>query len=109
MTMDCKHFPSCNASLCPLDPELDSRTWFVGECICKRMDFAAFPMVRRQKQFNKKRPGKYSERPLYAEWLRRTAPKKRSFSPEHLSQLRDRMKKMRKITDHREMTLSTPP
>jgi hypothetical protein len=107
--MDCKHFPSCNASLCPLDPELENRTWFVGESICKRLDYAALPMVKRQKQLNKKRPGKYSERPLHAEWLRRTVRKKRLLSPERLSQLRDRMKKMGKITASREMTQSIPP
>ena len=107
--MDCKHFASCNANLCPLDPELDNRTWFIGEDCCKRQDFAALPMIRRQKELNKKRPGKYSERPLHAEWLRRTVRKKRSLSPEHLAELRDRMKKMRKITGSREVVESAPP
>ncbi|MHC4634826.1 MAG: hypothetical protein ACYSYU_06405 [Planctomycetota bacterium] len=36
----CRYFESCDAPLCPLDPDIDKRTWFADEPICKRRKFA---------------------------------------------------------------------
>lgn len=107
--MGCKHFPSCSANLCPLDHDLDERAWFMGEAVCKRKDLAALPMIKRQRQLNRKRPGEYTGKPLRAAWLRGSAPRKRVLSEEHRAQLRDRMNKLRKITDPEESNPSPPP
>lgn len=106
---DCKHFLFCSANLCPLDPDLDERSWFIGEAICRRKDLAGLSMVKRQKQLNRKRPGEYSGKPLQATWLRRSAPRKRVLSEEHRAQLRDRMNKLRKNTGSEETAPSPPP
>ena len=106
---DCKHFLSCSANLCPLDPDLDERTWFIGEAVCKRKDLAALPMIRRQRQLNRKRPGEYMGKPLRAAWLRSSAPRKRVLSEERRAQLRDRMNKLRKNTGSEETAPSPPP
>jgi hypothetical protein len=106
---DCIHFPSCSANLCPLDPGLDDCTWFIGEAICKRKDLAGLPMIKRQKQLNRKRPLEYSDKPLQAAWLKASAPRKRSLSAEHRSKLRERMKQLRKNTCSREASPSPPP
>ena len=37
---DCQHFDYCDAPLCPLDPDIDKRTWFADEPVCKRRKFA---------------------------------------------------------------------
>lgn len=107
--MDCKHFPSCSVNLCPLDPGMDDRNWFIGEAICRRKDLAGLPMVKRQKQLNRKRPDEYSGKPLQAAWLRRSAPRKRVLSDERRAQLRDRMNKLRKNTGSEETAPSPPP
>jgi hypothetical protein len=78
----CKYFTTCNTNLCPLDKEIGLRTWFIGEDVCKSRDHATDPMIRRQKQLNRLRPLKYTEKPLSAEWLSATAPQKRILSPE---------------------------
>jgi hypothetical protein len=79
---DCKHFLTCNANLCPLDPDIASRSWFIGEDVCKHKDHKDLPMIRRQKQLNRLKPTIYAEKPLHADWLRKTAPRKISLSPE---------------------------
>lgn len=79
---DCKHFLTCNANLCPLDPDMDRRSWLIGEAVCKHKGHKDLPMLRRQKQLNRLKPDKYERRPLLGDWLRRTAPKKISLSPE---------------------------
>jgi hypothetical protein len=32
---DCKYFDSCDAPLCPFDVDIDKRTWYADEPICK--------------------------------------------------------------------------
>ena len=93
--MDCKHFNACNANLCPLDPELTHRTWFIGEAVCKRKDHASLPMIKRQKQLNKKRPKEYAGKPLRSPWLEDTAPRERVLSDEHRASLAEKMKNVR--------------
>lgn len=93
--MDCKHFNTCNANLCPIDPELAHRTWFIGEAVCRRKDHAILPMIRRQKQLNKKRPKEYSGKPLRSHWLEHTAPRERALTDEHRMSLAEKMKTVR--------------
>ncbi len=89
--VDCKRFTSCSANLCPLDSEIEERRWFVGEGVCKRKDFAHLPMIRRQRQLNRTRPGKYMDRPLKASWLATTWRAKRTLSDEEKEKLRKRL------------------
>jgi hypothetical protein len=91
---NCQNSPTCNANICPLDPDIEKRSWFIGEDVCIRKDFAAIPMIRRQKQLNRKKPREYLDKPLYAEWLTCTAPKKRVLSQEHRSALAENMRRI---------------
>jgi len=88
----CPNYKTCNANLCPLDSDIEKRTWFIGEDVCNRKDHTDMPMVRRQKQLNKRKPMEYSEKPLFAVWLSESAPKKRRLSPEHRAALAERMR-----------------
>lgn len=78
--MGCKHFISCSANLCPLDPDLALRSWFIGEEICRLKMHADLPMARRQKQLNRRQPKEYLERPLSARWLISSNPGDHAFA-----------------------------
>ena len=82
MKIDCKHFLTCNANLCPLDQDMAWRSWFIGEDVCKFKEHKDLPMIRRQKQLNRLKPAKYAESLLFSDWLTRTAPQKILLSPE---------------------------
>ena len=41
----CRLYGTCNANLCPLDPELDKRTWFIGDDVCNLPDYRQLPMI----------------------------------------------------------------
>jgi hypothetical protein len=90
----CPNYKTCNANLCPLDSDLEKRTWFIGEDVCSRKDNAGLPMIRRQRQLNKRRPSEYSGKPLSSGWLSESAPRKRQISDEHRAALSERMRLM---------------
>ncbi|MCK8604412.1 hypothetical protein [Desulfoferrobacter suflitae] len=90
--VDCKHFRSCSANLCPLDPELARRSWTIGEEICRCKAHRDLPMIRRQKQLKRLKPQKYLDKLLTAQWLMKTAPRKRSVSAQQRQKLVDRLK-----------------
>jgi len=93
--MECQHFKTCSANLCPIDPGLEERTWFVGEPVCRRKDYATMPMIRRQRQLNKRKPKEYTGKSLRPHELRETAPKERSLSDEHRARLAEGMERVR--------------
>ena len=50
---DCRYFESCDAPLCPLDPDIDKRTWFADEPICKCRKFAKLLWRKNQRKIAK--------------------------------------------------------
>lgn len=44
--MNCTHFDSCNAPLCPLDPTMNSRVYLDSEPVCLFMLEAVKPLGR---------------------------------------------------------------
>lgn len=93
---NCPNYLTCNANICFLDPDLYKRSWFIGEDVCNRKDFSSLPMIRRQKQLNRKKPREYVDKSLNAEWLTGTAPKKRSLTQERRSALAENMRRINK-------------
>ena len=98
---NCPKFQGCNANLCPDDPRINARTWFVGEALCKNPEHAESLIVVRQKQLNRLKPRTYLDKPLSAEWLIETAPVKRTLTPERRLQLQDQVAKARSAKDAR--------
>ncbi|HOV88378.1 MAG TPA: hypothetical protein PLM79_18635 [Syntrophobacteraceae bacterium] len=94
--MDCRHFISCSANLCPLDSCLSLRSWFIGEDICKLKPHSDHPLVKRQKQLNRRRPKEHLEKPLFADWLTISTPKKRNLTRERREALSQKMKNINK-------------
>jgi|GEM_PF-3178805 len=107
---NCHNYLTCNANICPVDPDRNKRSWFIGEDACSRKDFASLPMTRRQKQLNRKKPREYLGQPLYADWLTRTAPKKRSLSEEHRSALAENMRRINeaKLSESSGASMTSP-
>jgi hypothetical protein len=100
-----KRFTGCNANLCPVDPNLDRRTWFIGEDVCKNPECAGSAMIRRQKQLNRLKPSTYLDNVLTPAWLIKTAPTKRVLTPEQKLQLQERAKKAREAQKERREAL----
>jgi len=51
-TKKCPRFISCNAPLCPLDPELHKRIWIADEPVCTRKDIS-LPWLEQQRRYKK--------------------------------------------------------
>lgn len=87
LMQDCPQYRTCNANLCPHDPDIDKRSWFLGEDVCRVREHKAMPMIRRQRQLNRLRPAKYMETPLSPSWLSATARVKRVLTDEQRTRL----------------------
>jgi hypothetical protein len=83
----CKHSQSCSSNICPKDKDVNLRTWFVDEDICSLREYRDLPFVRRQRQLKKRRPPSLMDKLLSYDYLMKTAPKKRTLSPEHKAKL----------------------
>jgi hypothetical protein len=86
---NCPNFHTCSANLCPLDPDLNSRAWLIGEDVCSNRSLRTEPMVKRQKKLNKRQPQSLMEQGLTAEYLIETAPKKRLLTRRQIEVLRE--------------------
>jgi len=66
---DCKFFPTCSASLCPLDPDVSKRIWLPEEGdteeICRNTDFAGLQFVITQKKIRRALRNRKQERDDY--------------------------------------------
>ena len=49
----CQNFNTCNAPLCPLDEEIEHRTFFADEDICKVKEFSNRLFIKNQKKLKK--------------------------------------------------------
>jgi hypothetical protein len=85
----CPRFESCSANMCPKDRHIDYRTWYPLEDVCPLAEYRHLPYIRRQRQINKHQPKSlmHMDYPLTFDYLVRTAPKKRTLSPEHKAKL----------------------
>lgn len=83
----CRLYGSCNANLCPLDPDLGRRTWMIGEEVCNLPEHRQLAMIRRQRQLNRLRSESYMGMALEPEWLAKTARAKRELSEEQRTAL----------------------
>ena len=49
MSEKCSKWERCSANICPLDPDLVKRSWFVDEEICTSLKYRRHPAVLAQK------------------------------------------------------------
>jgi hypothetical protein len=88
---ECRLFKTCSANLCPLDQDLSVRSWSIGESVCKSKFHQDLPMIRRQKQLNRRKPEKHMELSLSPDWLVRTAGKLRHLTSEQKARTLSRL------------------
>ena len=91
----CPGFETCSAPLCPRDPQLELKTWFLDEDICRSLQYRQSPLVRRQRQLKRRMSKEFSGKQLTAEFLIETAPVKRTLSPERKAELVERLEPFR--------------
>lgn len=90
----CPSFHKCSANLCPRDPKIKDRVWFVGEEICTSRQYGQRRWVRKQRSINKRQTKSYLNRPVtYQELFDNSRP--RQLSPEQREALRQRIEKAR--------------
>ncbi|MGC9123594.1 MAG: hypothetical protein ACP5IB_05960 [Thermoplasmata archaeon] len=46
----CPYFGSCNAPICPLDPDIERAVWYPNEEICKNKEFNNLNFIINQKK-----------------------------------------------------------
>ena len=51
---NCRNYPTCKASLCPLDPNLRNVIWYPDEDICNRRGLPKTDWLPRQRRIAKK-------------------------------------------------------
>lgn len=61
---NCNRFESCNAPLCPLDPDIDKRVWYSDEDICKSQEHNKHRWIKKQRSIVKKQTKSYLNRPV---------------------------------------------
>ena len=62
--IECPRFFSCDAPLCPLDPELFHRTWYVGEDIFASRTHGKVRWIRKQRSIVRRRTASWFDRPV---------------------------------------------
>ena len=61
---ECPSYETCNANLCPLDPDLSSRCWYIGEDVCSGRAGSGKRWVKKQRGYNKRQPKSYMNKAL---------------------------------------------
>jgi len=76
----CPHFESCDAPLCPEDPNNKLRSWFRDEPICKRRDYSSINWIKKQKRMAKS--SKHLDTYYYVEMLPYCGVSTKGFDPD---------------------------
>lgn len=58
--LKCSKFDSCSIALCPFDPDIDKRIWYVGEPVCYASAAKDLDWVKAQRKLNKRAAAKYT-------------------------------------------------
>lgn len=61
--VNCRHFDTCSAPLCP-EMSVDDIVWYVGEPFCRRSNFAGLNYIKIQERLNKRNPSYLQGKPL---------------------------------------------
>jgi hypothetical protein len=91
---ECSSYETCNANLCPLDPSLNDRCWYIGEEVCKGRAGSGKRWIAKQRSYNKRKPKTYMGKALGYQLLYDSSRKKQ-LSEAQLEALRVRMADMR--------------
>lgn len=93
--INCLNFDSCSAPLCPLDPDLKERCWYIDEDICNsRKHGSGVRWIKKQRSVQRKQTKSYQDKPVtYDQLFAASRPKQ--LTDKQRAELRDRMAKAR--------------
>jgi len=93
----CPSFNTCDAPLCPLDPELDKRVWFTDEDICKsKRHGSGVRWIKKQRSIVKRQTKNWLNRPVTHQQLYDNS-RPRQMSDAKRAELKERLAKARKL------------
>jgi len=91
----CPSFRTCNAPLCPLDPNLKERIWYADEDVCKSRKFGNHRWIRKQRSIQKYQTKSWLGKPTTQKKLYE-ASRPPNLSAEDRKARSERMKKIRR-------------
>ena len=98
LMQDCPSFESCNAPLCPLDPQLKDCIWFADEDICSGRAGSGKRWIKKQRSITKRQTNSYLNRPVsFQELYDNSRP--RQMTDEQREALVVRMAKVRAMSN----------
>ena len=89
----CPSFETCNASLCPLDPDLSKRVWYIDEDICSGRAGSGVRWIKKQRSVAKRKPKSYRDRPISHKQLYDNS-RPRVMTEEQRAELQERGRKL---------------
>ena len=73
----CKSFVGCNASLCPIDPDLSDRVWYADEDVCRGRAGSGKRWIKKQRSIQRNQTKCWLNKPItYQELYDASRPRK---------------------------------
>jgi len=66
---DCPSYLECSSPLCPLDPQLKERCFYIGEDVCAGRAGSGKRWIAKMRSYNKRKPKTYLDKPLSYQML----------------------------------------
>jgi hypothetical protein len=90
---ECNSFNTCSAQLCPLDPDLKLRVWYISEDVCAGRAGSGVRWIKKMRTYNRNKPKTYMDKPLSYQLLYDNS-RPRVMSPAQREALRERGRKL---------------
>ncbi len=90
----CRSFETCDAPLCPLDPDLHERIWYSDEPVCKSRVYGQHRWIRKQRSIQRRRTACWLDRPVTYQQLY-DASRPRQMTDEQRRNIAERLKQSR--------------
>jgi len=65
----CKSFERCDASLCPLDPDLSDRVWYADEDVCRGKGGFGLRWIKKQRSIQRNQTKSWLDKPITQQQL----------------------------------------
>ncbi len=91
----CPRFEICDAPLCPLDPDMQSRVWYAEEDVCKSQKYNKHRWIRKQRSIQRRQTKTWFNRPVTHQQLY-DASRPRQMTDEQKAEITKRLSDYRK-------------
>ncbi|CAB5110478.1 hypothetical protein D3OALGA1CA_1994 [Olavius algarvensis associated proteobacterium Delta 3] len=97
----CPSFEECSAPLCPLDPGIEKRVWWVFEPICRSHIYGKNRWIKKQRSIFKRKTKSYLGKPITYKALFK-ASRPQNYTPETRKRMSERLRQWRGKQAHSE-------